>query len=145
MEISRVEFAQGGWLSGKRTYMRMMRERLALELCGPFWHRLFLLAADPIYSATHPALASLGAVLRFQCHCGFLIGPLGLTFAFIAEIGLMVALAAVMRNTVAMGLSDLDNLLLKLPVIGRSTNACFVRKPTTAWTPGFCISKPFLT
>src|ERR1700728_1811644 len=37
MEISRIEFNQGGWLSGKRTYLRLKREHLALDACAaPF-------------------------------------------------------------------------------------------------------------
>jgi len=119
MEISRVEFAQGGWLSGKRTYMRMMRERLALDACAAPFGTGYFFSCRTLYI---PPLIRLWHLLVlffvFNVIGGLLIGPLGLTFAFVAEIGLMVALAAVMRNTVALGLADLDNLLLKLPVIG---------------------------
>jgi len=119
MEISRVEFAQGGWLSGKRTYMRMMRERLALDACAAPFGTGYFFSCRTLYI---PPLIRLWHLLVlffvFNVIGGLLIKPLGLTFAFVAEIGLMVAVAAVLRNTVVMGLADLDNLLLKLPVIG---------------------------
>jgi hypothetical protein len=43
---------------------------------------------------------------------------LGNTFAVIAVAGLMLAIAQVFRNTIALGLSDLDAVLLKTPAVG---------------------------
>src|SRR5436305_60720 len=37
LEMSRVEFSEGGMLSDKREYLRMTRERLVFDVCGaPF-------------------------------------------------------------------------------------------------------------
>src|SRR5437588_7559438 len=37
LEISRVDFSEGGLLSDKRTYLRMIRERLVFDVCAaPF-------------------------------------------------------------------------------------------------------------
>jgi len=119
LEISRAEHAEGGILSGKRVYLRMIRERLAFDVCAApfgvdyfftcravyspvkmrFWHVLFLLAL-------------LGLVYSL------LIKPLGLVYAGVAVGGLFIAIALMMRNTVAMGLTDLDAALLKTPVVG---------------------------
>ena len=42
MEMSRLEFAEGGWLAAKRTYLRVMRERLAFDTCAaPFGNSYF--------------------------------------------------------------------------------------------------------
>src|SRR5580692_8952823 len=42
MDLSRVEFAEGGILSGKRTYLRMVRERLVFDVCAaPFGKTFF--------------------------------------------------------------------------------------------------------
>jgi hypothetical protein len=46
-----------------------------------------------------------------------LIIPLGVNFAVIALIALMFALAAVLRNASEAAFSDLDTLLLKIPVV----------------------------
>src|SRR6267154_2662143 len=96
MEISRVEFAQGGWLSGKRTYLRMMRERLALDTCAAPFGTGYFFSCRTLYI---PPLIRLWHLLVlffvFNVIGSLLIRPLGLTFAFVAEIGLMVAVAAV--------------------------------------------------
>jgi hypothetical protein len=42
MDMSRIEFAQGGILSDKRLYLRMMRERLTFDVCAaPFGTSFF--------------------------------------------------------------------------------------------------------
>jgi hypothetical protein len=119
MEIFRVEFAQGGWLSGKRTYLRMMRERLALDTCAAPFGTGYFFSCRTLYI---PPLIRLWHLLVlfffFNVIGALLIKPLGVTFAIVAEIGLVVAIASVLRNTVAMGLADLDAFLLKIPVLG---------------------------
>ena len=42
MDISRLEFAEGGVLSDKRIYLRMIRERLTFDVCAaPFGRYYF--------------------------------------------------------------------------------------------------------
>src|SRR5258705_431924 len=42
LEISRVEFSEGGLFSEKRIYVRMIRELLAFDMCAaPFGPRFF--------------------------------------------------------------------------------------------------------
>ena len=42
LEISRVDFSEGGLLSDKRTYLRMTRERLVFDICAaPFGTNYF--------------------------------------------------------------------------------------------------------
>src|ERR1041385_2608671 len=37
LKMSRIDFAEGGMLSDKRTYLRMIRERLVFDICAaPF-------------------------------------------------------------------------------------------------------------
>src|ERR1700677_5057121 len=37
VEVSRIEFAEGGLMSDQRTYLRLMRERFAIDSCAaPF-------------------------------------------------------------------------------------------------------------
>jgi len=42
---------------------------------------------------------------------------LGFTFAGVASITLLFAIAAVLRNATAAGFGDLDTLLLKIPIV----------------------------
>jgi hypothetical protein len=68
-----------------------------------------------------PALVRLWhilATLIFFTLVGLLlIWPLGLTFATTALIGLVFALAGVLRNASTAGFSDLDHILLQIPVV----------------------------
>lgn len=119
METSRVEFAQGGWLSGKRVYMRMMRERLALDVCvSPFGNSYFFSCRTVYVPALIRLWHILAVLLLLNFIGGLLVIPLGFFYALIALIGLVFALAFVLRNTVAIGLTDLDTFLLKVPVLG---------------------------
>lgn len=119
MEISKVEFTQGGWLSGKRTYLRMMRERLALDACAAPFGTGYFFSCRTLYI---PPLIRLWHILvllsGFNLVGLLLLKPLGFVFATMAQVALMVAVAAVLRNTVAFGLTNLDTFLLKMPVIG---------------------------
>lgn len=124
MEMSRIEFPEGGLLSEKRVYLRLLRERLVFDVCAaPFgsgfffscrtaeipiavkwWHWLLLYTVGNwvvavVFILVHKATGSLSfAFTMLVIFCAFVISTL--------------------RNAVAMGLQDLDATLIKLPVIG---------------------------
>ena len=115
MEISRQEFAEGGMLSDNRIYLRLFRERLALYTCAAPFGTGYFFSCRTVYV---PALVRLwhiiAALVFFSIVGGLLIKPLGIMFAAVAMVALMFALAAVLRNA---AMSDLDTLLLKIPVV----------------------------
>ena len=115
MEISKEEFAQGGMLSDKRIYLRLFRERLALYTCAAPFGTGYFFSCRTVYV---PALVRLwhivAALFFFNVVGGLLVKPLGVDFAVVAMVALMFALAAVLRNA---AMSDLDTLLLKIPVV----------------------------
>lgn len=119
LEVSRVEYAEGGLLSHQRIYLRMIRERLAFDTCAAPFGTGFFFSCRTVYS---PAVIRwwhiLVALIVLQLVFGLLARPLGIEFAAIATVGLIVAIALVFRNTVALNLADLDAALLKTPVIG---------------------------
>jgi hypothetical protein len=119
LEISRVDFAEGGLLSQKREYLRMTRERLVFDICAaPFGTGYFFSSRFAEIPATVKPwellvvlLASLfitGLVFKFA---GWLLAPFILLAGFLA-------LVYVLRNAVAIGLQDLDAALIKFPVVG---------------------------
>jgi len=118
MEISREEFAEGGLISDKRIYLRLFRERLALYTCAAPFGSGYFFSCRTVYV---PALVRLwhivAALVFFNIVCALLVKPLGITFAAVAETALIFALAGVLRNAAASSLSDLDTLLLKIPVV----------------------------
>jgi hypothetical protein len=119
LEISRVEYAEGGLLSDKRIYLRMIRERLAFDACAAPFGTDYFFSCRTVYSPVVVKLWHVVAVLGlFTLIWSLLARLLGIPFAVIAVVGLMLAIAQVFRNTIALGLSDLDAALLKTPAIG---------------------------
>lgn len=119
LEISRVEFAEGGMLSDKRQYLRMARERLIFDICSaPFGTSHFFscrFAEIPAVIKLWQLAALFIGFLMFLCTFwkvfGFMIGTVVLVAAFIFCIFLL-------RNAVAMGLHDVDAALVKSSLIG---------------------------
>jgi hypothetical protein len=118
LTISRQEFRQGGMLSEKRVYLRMMRERLAFDACAAPFGNVHFFSCRTIYI---PALVRLWHIIAAIAVLGLievvLIRPLGLTFATVAVVTLIFALVGVLRNAAAAALTALDSLLLDIPVV----------------------------
>lgn len=118
MEISRVQFAEGGLLSDQRVYLRLMRERLCIDTCAAPFGNIFFFSSRTVYV---PALVRLWhilvAIIFFGSIDHLLVKPLGANYAAIAAIALVFAIVGVLRNASSGGFSDLDAILLKLPVV----------------------------
>ena len=118
MEIGHQEFAEGGLLSDQRVYLRLMRERLAIDTCAAPFGSVYFFSCRVVHV---PALVRLwhlmAAGVFFFVVISIFIKPLGLTFAIIAMVSLMFALVGVMRNAGSSAFADLDALLLKIPVV----------------------------
>jgi hypothetical protein len=118
LEVSRVEFAQGGLLSNQRQYLRLMRERLAIDTCAaPFGSHFFFSCRTVYVRALVRLWHILALLLFFAVVGGGLVRLLGFNFAVIAMVTLPFAIAAVFRNASASPFADLDTLLLKIPVV----------------------------
>ena len=130
LEVSRVDFAEGGLLSDKRTYLRMIRERLVFDVCAaPFGTSYFFslrFAEIPIRVGLIQLvrLSLLAIVLLFMAikQFGFLLGPVLL-------VGTLGFLVWVLRNLPTIGLQDLDTLLIRSPLVG-GVYERFFRKET---------------
>jgi hypothetical protein len=119
MDMSRVEFSEGGVLSAKRTYLRMMRERLAFDTCAAPFGNIYFFSCRTIYIPAvlklwHFIVISLALTIVFS----LLYQLLGFSFAVYALIGLLLAILQIFQNAIGMGLSDLDAFLMKIPALG---------------------------
>jgi hypothetical protein len=130
LEMSRIEFAEGGLLSAKRVYLRMLRERLVFDICAaPFGTAYFFslrFAELPVIIKPWELLVFLGGLFVFLM---LFVKASGL---FLGPVLLLVTLGFcgwLMRNAIALGLSDLDASLIKTPVIGPLYEV-FLRKKT---------------
>lgn len=119
LDVSRVDFAEGGALSVKREYLRMTRERLVFDICAaPFGTSFFfscryaeIPSVIKLWQLLVLFIGSYITVALVWRVVGFWMGSLLL----IAALAFMVYL---LRNAVAMGLRDLDATLVKSPVFG---------------------------
>lgn len=119
LEISHVEFAEGWMLSAKREYLRMSRERLVFDVCSaPFGTSHFFscrFAEIPaVIRLWQLALVMIGllACVGFSWKVfGFIVGTLGIIAVLVLGIYLL-------RNAVALGLRDVDAMLVRSPVVG---------------------------
>jgi len=118
MAITKQEFAEGGLLSDQRIYLRLMRERLAIVACAAPFGNIFFFSCRTVHVPALVRLWHIVAVLLFFTVTGSLLAiPLGLHFAFVAQITLLFALVGVLRNAGTSAFNDLDALLLKIPVV----------------------------
>lgn len=119
MEMSRVEFSEGGLLSDKRAYLRMIRERLVFDVCAcPFGTGYFFSCrAAEIPAVVKPwEIAVLLFFLYFLLYVA--VDKIGVFLGPFVLLVFLAALVYVLRNAVALGLADLDTTLIRTPVLG---------------------------
>jgi hypothetical protein len=117
MEVSRIEFSEGGILSDKRTYLRMTRERLVFDICAaPFGTSYFFSCRFAELSLAGKLSEIIFTTLVLGLFLGLSWHLLGVWVGSVVIIGVLGALIYVLRNAVAMGLKDLDSFLMKSPL-----------------------------
>ncbi len=130
LEMTRVEFAEGGALSHKRTYLRMIRERLVFDICAAqFGNGSFFscrMAQIPVVvHLTQLLIMIVGLLIVLYLSMRFV----GVFLGPIVLMALLLGACYVLRNAVAMGLRDLDTALIQSPLFGAIYEAWF-RKET---------------
>ena len=118
MTVTRQEFAEGGLLSDQRVYLRLLRERLAIVACAAPFGNIYFFSCRIVHV---PALVRLWHILAVLVCFGatgllftIFMGP---TFALVAQVALLFALAGVLRNAGTSAFDDLDAFLLRLPIV----------------------------
>lgn len=130
LEKSRVEFAEGGLLSDKRVYLRMLRERLVFDVCAAPFGTRFIFSCRMAEIPAVIQLWQLAAVLLGFCIFAALFFKIfGFFWGAVAMIVALAGTVYLLRNAVALGLQDLDATLIKSPVLG-PIYECFFRKET---------------
>jgi hypothetical protein len=119
LKLSPVEYSEGGLLSDQRLYLRMIRERLAFDLCAAPFGSGFFFSCRSVYSPVVLRFWHVLAVLIFfNLTFGLLFQFLGFKFAIVAEVALLLAISQVFRNTGRARQFDLDAAILKIPAFG---------------------------
>ncbi|MFN7139407.1 MAG: hypothetical protein ACK4UN_08720 [Limisphaerales bacterium] len=130
LEISRVEFSEGGLLSDKREYLRLRRERLVFDICAaPFGTSYFFSFRFVELPLGIKPLELLIFFIGLGITFGILAQVFGTFTGFLLFLMLLVSGIWFLRNVISLGLKDLDATLLKTPVIG-PIYEIFFRKET---------------
>lgn len=120
LDFHRIDFREGGLLSGKRDYLRLRRERLTFDICsapfGTSWFFSYRFSEIPAPLFPIELILLLVVIGALVFHYIFLFG-------FISGgvlIGLtIISLLLILRNTLTLGLEDFDAWLLTVPIVGR--------------------------
>jgi hypothetical protein len=126
LEIKREVLSEGGMLSAKREYLRLRREALFFDICaapfGTAWffscRKVFIPFSLRVWEIVAMGVLLMGIVQMYTSIFGVVVGSI--TFGLS-----IVSLVILLSNTLALGLLDLDAVILRLPVVGAFYQALF--------------------
>lgn len=120
LELTRLDYREGGMLSARRDYLRMRRERLTFDLCsapfGTSWFFSYRFCEIPAPLPLFQFLLVLALI------CGLAWGYVTLFGAVWGGIIIgmtVIGFALMLRNALTLGFEDFDAWLLAVPVFGR--------------------------
>jgi hypothetical protein len=119
LTMTRVEFAEGGALSDKRVYLRMMRERLVFDCCAaPFGRAYFYSIRFAEVPAKVEAWQIAVCAVAIIVVAVLAVKILGLAVGSLSLAALLAGTVWTLRNAISVGLEDLDASLVKSPLLG---------------------------
>jgi hypothetical protein len=119
LDLSRVEYAEGGILSAKRTYLRMRRERLIFDVCSAPFGTSWLFSCRFAEVRVSLRVWELMVMLLFVAAFWFSYAQLfGVVTGSIVFGATLLGLVLAMLCAVPFGFHDMDAALLQLPCIG---------------------------
>lgn len=119
LEISCVEWKEGGLLSANREYLRLSRERLIGYICAaPFGTGFFFSSRLGEISSRLTPFQMLVLLVILAIFFKVFISTLGSFWGSIVLVGLIGLLILFLRNAANKGLTNFDAILLKIPLLG---------------------------
>jgi hypothetical protein len=117
LAVERIEFKDGGWLSPKRAYLRLRRQRAVLEVCSAsfgtgWWFSLRSATLPRLLYWWEVGVTLLGLLICFACYWQ-LFGLI--TAGVVMASSLIFVLLVFLR---ARTWTSLDEFILYLPVVG---------------------------
>jgi uncharacterized membrane protein YbaN (DUF454 family) len=129
LEVSRVEFLEGGLFSAKRQYLRLTRERLTFDVCAAGFGVNFFFSCR---FAELPLKIKFSGVLLLFILCALFLGTMSYTLGTVGIVISVLPLLVgvyILKNALNFGLESLDKALIKHPTFG-PLYEYFVRKET---------------
>lgn len=119
MEMIKMEFSEGGLLSEKRVYLRMVRERIVFDICAAPFGKGFFFSCRTCEIPCVLQIWQLFFVFGFFLFSFWaFVKSLGLVLGLVILLGILTTGIYCMRNLVAMGLQDLDTTISQSPLLG---------------------------
>ncbi len=131
VEFLRVQHSEAGLLSHRREYLRVVLQRQVFDVCASGFGKDYFFTLREAEIRAQLSLATLFILLlALAMFLGLFVGNFGfftglISFSVFLVVGILV-LASVLR----MGLTRLDGLLLRTPVIGPVYETWFRRSGT---------------
>lgn len=119
LEISRVEWKEGGLLSANREYLRLSRERLIGYICAaPFGTGFFFSSRLGEISSRLTPLQMFVLLVILALFFKAFISALGFFWGSVVLAGVIGSLVWFSRSMASKGLTDFDAIVLKIPLLG---------------------------
>jgi hypothetical protein len=119
LDLTRVNFREGGLLSDQRVYLRMLRERLVFDVCAaPFGRAYFFSLRFAEIPSEIKAWQVAVCLLLLALIGGATVQGLGMEKGLGLAGLILVGLVIFLRNVIALHLLNLDAALIRSPVVG---------------------------
>ncbi len=131
VECLRILHTEAGLLSHRREYLRVIRQRQVFDVCASTFGRdYFFSLREAEIPAGFTPVTLLIALLSIAMLAGLCLSLLGFLVGLIFLGCLILGGAFLLFNTLRMGLTRLDGLLLRTPVLGVIYETWFRRSTT---------------
>ncbi len=126
LTVEQIEFAEGGLLSDKRTYLRIRRERLLFDICAaPFGTGFFFSCRTVRLPVVVRGWHLLVLWMAFNAMLGTMMKIFGLIDGATMTLLFLLACGLTLRNAATLHTMSMDGLLTRIPVIGTIYEAWF--------------------
>jgi len=131
LELLRVLHSEAGLLSHKREYLRVVRQRQVFDICAATFGKdyFFTLREAEIKPPLSFATLLIFLLVSFMLF-NWSVGSFGLIVGSINFVALLALGLFLMWNALRMGLTRLDGLFMRMPVIGPIYETFFRRSTT---------------
>jgi hypothetical protein len=131
VELLRAAYSEAGLLSHKREYLRVIRQRQVFDLCaGSFGKDYFITLREAEIRAQLTLATLLIFLVVLFMVLSFCLSTFGSMLGLVSFGVLLVGGVLLLLNVLRMGLTRLDGLLMRTPVVGPIYETWFRRSTT---------------
>jgi len=131
VEVLHVPYSEAGYFSHTRDYLRVLRQRQVFDICAAtFGKDYFFTLREAEISAQLTLTTLLIFIVALGMLSGLFLSAFGFFIGLINFFTLLVFVVFLLFNVLRMGLTRLDGLLMRMPVLGPIYETFFRRSTT---------------